>query len=148
MTTDSNRDRIGRKIGYWVATGLVALGFISGGAFDLARGPNVQAVMTHLGYPLYFAAILGLWKMLGAVAIVTPGLSRLKEWAYAGMFFDLSGAVASHLFSGDGASQVVTPLVLLALVVVSWALRPSGRVLMSAPPVAGRASAEPRQIPA
>jgi uncharacterized membrane protein YphA (DoxX/SURF4 family) len=147
MSTETNRDSTGRKIGYWVATGLVALGFLSGGAFDLARGPNVQAVMSHLGYPVYFAAILGLWKMLGGVVIVAPGLPRLKEWAYAGMVFDLSGAVASHLISGDGVSQVITPLVLLTLVVVSWALRPSSRILMAGPRAA-RVSAGQRRVPA
>jgi len=118
-----------KSIGYWITTGLVALGFLAGGAVDLSGAPNVVAVMGHLGYPAYFAGILGTWKVLGAVAVLAPRWPRLKEWAYAGMVFDLSGAALSHAFRGDGASAVVTPLVLLALVVGSWALRPQTRVL-------------------
>jgi uncharacterized membrane protein YphA (DoxX/SURF4 family) len=125
MSTNSRA----RTIGYWVATGLVALGFLTGGVFDAARGPDVRAIMSHLGYPTYFAAILGVWKVLGGLAILAPRLPRLKEWAYAGMVFDLSGAVVSHLVLGDGAKMVTTPVILLLLVVVSWALRPASRVL-------------------
>jgi hypothetical protein len=79
-------------IAYWVTTGLTAAAFAMGGLVDLSRGADVAAGMQHLGYPLYFASILGVWKVLGALAIVAPGTARLKEWAYAGMFFDLTGA--------------------------------------------------------
>lgn len=114
---------------YWATTGLVALAFALGGAVDVAHPPNVAEAMAHLGYPLYVATLLGAWKLLGAIAVLAPRLPRLKEWAYAGMFFDLSGAAVSHAASGDGAAKVLTPLVLLALVVASWALRPAGRTL-------------------
>lgn len=115
------------KIGYWAATGLVALAFAFGGALDLARTPEVEAGMTRLGYPVYVATLLGFWKVLGAIAIVVPRFPRLKEWAYAGMVFDLTGAAASHAAVGDPATNVVVPLVLLLLVAGSWALRTEGR---------------------
>ena len=118
-----------RAIGYWVVTALVALAFLTGGAFDAARGPDVRAIMSHLGYPSYFALILGIWKVLGGLAVLAPRLPRLKEWAYAGMFFDLSGAAVSHSVLGDGAKAVLTPVILLLLVMASWALRPASRVL-------------------
>ena len=129
MQTRNIRNQNIRRIGYWATTGLVALAFAAGGAIDLARGPDVTAGMAHLGYPVYLAGILGVWKLLGALAVLAPGFPRLKEWAYAGMFFDLSGAAVSHAASGDGAAQVITPLVLLVLVAASWALRPAARML-------------------
>jgi len=128
MTTESRA----KTIGYWAATGLAALAFISGGVLDAARGEQVRGIMSHLGYPLYFAALLGVWKILGGLAILAPRLPRLKEWAYAGMFFDLSGAAISHGSVGDPPARVVTPLVILAVVIASWALRPKSRVLGAA----------------
>jgi uncharacterized membrane protein YphA (DoxX/SURF4 family) len=119
----------GRTIAYWAVTVVVALAFLAGGLTDLSRGPAVAAIMAHLGYPVYFAALLGFWKIAGAVAVLAPGFPRLKEWAYAGMFFDLSGAAVSHAARGDGAARIMTPLALLVLVIASWALRPPGRRL-------------------
>lgn len=130
-----------RTIGYWAATGLAALVFLSGGIFDLMRSPQVVEGMRTLGYPAYFALILGAWKVLGAAAIVAPKFPRLKEWAYAGIFFDLTGASFSHLSSGDAASKVITPLVILAIVAVSWRLRPASRVLGSLAQDSSRTSA-------
>ena len=131
------------KIGYWASTGLLALGFALGGFTDLARGPDMRAGFEHLGYPLYLLVLLGVWKVLGAVAIVAPRFPRLKEWAYAGMFFDLSGAFVSHASVGDPAPKLIAPVVLLALLVASWALRDESRKLESAeheprPALAGR----------
>jgi uncharacterized membrane protein YphA (DoxX/SURF4 family) len=120
-----------RIIGYWAATGLVAFAFVMGGVADLTRSPDVLAGMAHLGYPAYFATILGLWKVAGGAALLAPRLPRLKEWAYAGIAFDLTGAAASHAAMGDGAGKVVVPIVLLALAAASWALRPEGRKLGS-----------------
>jgi len=122
-----------RNIGYWVATGLAALAFAFGGAMDVSRAPAVLEGMAHLGYPAYFATLLGAWKLLGAVAILVPGFPRIKEWAYAGMFFDLTGAAVSHAASGDPAGNVLTPLVVLAIVGASYALRPESRRLGAAP---------------
>lgn len=120
------------KIGYWVATALLALGFLAGGIFDLGQSPPVVDAMKHLGYPAYLAALLGTWKVLGALAVVAPGLPRLKEWAYAGMMFDLTGAFVSHAAVGDGADKLFAPLLLLAFLATSWALRPAARKLASA----------------
>ena len=94
---------------------------------DVLRLPPFSDVMAHLGYPGYFALILGCWKILGAAAVLAPGFPRLKEWAYAGMFFNMTGAVASHLSVGDGASALIAPTVVTALVAASWALRPATR---------------------
>jgi hypothetical protein len=115
--------------GYWFSTALVALGFALGGVMDLLAGPEVLASLRELGYPAYLAGFLGLWKVLGALAVLAPRTALLKEWAYAGMFFDLTGAAYSHAQSGDPLAKVLTPLVFLALLAVSWALRPAGRRL-------------------
>jgi hypothetical protein len=117
-----------RAIVYWATTGLLALDFFVGGIASLAHPPAVVAGMEHLGYPAYFATLLGAWKVLGAMAIVAPRGKRLKEWAYAGIFFDLTGAVVSHAASGDGA-KALAPLLFVALAIASWALRPASRTL-------------------
>jgi uncharacterized membrane protein YphA (DoxX/SURF4 family) len=117
------------KIAFWIATVLVCVAFLASGVANLVHAPHIAADMAHLGYPAYFSTILGAWKVFGAVAIVAPRLPRLKEWAYAGMMFDLSGAAISRGVSGDGAAGVVPPMIVAALVVASWALRTDGRLL-------------------
>lgn len=123
-----------KTVAYWGTTALAALAFLAGGLADLQRGPALVAGMSHLGYPSYFMVILGAWKVLGALALLAPRFPRLKEWAYAGMAFDLTGAALSHAAVGDPATRVLVPLVLFGLVAASWALRTpsSGRVLASA----------------
>ena len=116
-----------RTIAFWVTTIFGPASFVIGGYLHLTRDPQVMATLAHLGYPPYFATIMGVWKLLGAIAIVVPGFPRLKEWAYAGFFFDLTGAAATRAFVGDGAADIVAPLVFLALVMASWALRPARR---------------------
>jgi uncharacterized membrane protein YphA (DoxX/SURF4 family) len=118
-----------RLIAYWVATGLTAFVFLSGGASELARPASLIAGMMHLGYPMYFVSILGIWKILGGLAVLAPRLPLLKEWAYAGMFFDLTGAAASHASVGDPVAKIATPLIILCIVVTSWALRPASRTM-------------------
>jgi len=125
-----NRPRIA-TIAFCVVTIFGPASFVVGGVLHLKGGPEVAATLSHLGYPLYFAAILGAWKFLGAIAIALPGLPRLKEWAYAGFVFDLSAAAASRAAVGDGAMDIAAPLVFLALVLASWALRPASRRLPS-----------------
>jgi hypothetical protein len=125
-----------RAIAYWVTTLLGPASFVVGGMLFLTQGEQQVATLAHLGYPAYLLYILGLWKWLGAVAVVVPALPLLKEWAYAGFFFELSGAAASHAFAGDGLGPIVQPLVFLALVVASWALRPASRRISRAPEVA------------
>jgi hypothetical protein len=121
------------NIAYWTTTILVAF-FIGGGG--LAQmwqyHANPHGVVPLLGYPLYFFGILGFWKFLGAVAILVPRYPRLKEWAYAGIFFDLTGAAAScAAVGGYGAYafHVIAPLILTVLTVASWALRPQSRTI-------------------
>lgn len=121
-----------RTIAYWTVTALAALAFIVPGVGNLIHAPHIADDMAHLGYPAYFLTVLGTWKVLGAIAIVIPGFPRLKEWAYAGMIFDLTGAAASRVAAGDGAGKVITPLLIAAVVVISWALRPAGRMLQGA----------------
>jgi uncharacterized membrane protein YphA (DoxX/SURF4 family) len=120
-----------RKTAYWVTTALLALGFLAGGAYDLGQSPAVVQTMQHLGYPTYFATLIGVWKVSGALAIVAPGLPRLKEWAYAGMFFDLSSAVVAHAAVGDGADKLMPPLVFLSFALASWGFRPESRRLLA-----------------
>jgi uncharacterized membrane protein YphA (DoxX/SURF4 family) len=117
-----------KKIGYWVATGLLAFAFVSGGIADVVQPKPVVEGMTRIGYPLYFLTIIGLWKVLGALALVWPGLPRLKEWAYAGVFFLMTGAAVSHAVCGE-TGHVIAPVVLAVLGMVSWVLRPSSRRL-------------------
>jgi uncharacterized membrane protein YphA (DoxX/SURF4 family) len=117
------------KIGYWIATVLVALVMLAGGGSQLAQRPEALQGMAHLGYPAYFSLILGVWKVLGAVAILAPRFPRLKEWAYAGIFFDLTGASISPMASGSAVGDIVGPLVFVAILVASWALRPASRRL-------------------
>jgi uncharacterized membrane protein YphA (DoxX/SURF4 family) len=119
-----------KTIGYWVCTVLVAFVLLSGGAAELAHQHDTIAGMERLGYPDYLATILGIWKVLGAVALLAPRFPRLKEWAYAGIVFDLTGAAASHAFShdyGPSAFHIIVPLIITALAFASWALRPASR---------------------
>ena len=128
-----------KVIGYWVATTIIALETLAGGVVDLTHGREaivagrpVVDVVTSLGYPVYVLMILGVWKIPGAIILIVPGFLRLKEWAYAGIVFELSGAVASHAVRRQG-SDLVGPLVLLGVALASWALRPPGRILGTFP---------------
>lgn len=123
-----------KVIVFWIATSLVCAAFVGSGIANLVHSPHIAADMARLGYPAYFSTILGAWKVFGAIAVVAPRLPRLKEWAYAGMIFDLSGAAISRGVSGDGVAGVVPPLLVAALVVASWASRPADRVLPSTVP--------------
>jgi uncharacterized membrane protein YphA (DoxX/SURF4 family) len=116
-----------KHIAYWLTTALLALDFGAGGVFQMLRGPQVMQAMTHLGYPAYFVTLLGVWKVLGAVALVVPGFPRLKEWAYAGVFFDLTSAAVSLAAVGDGVGAALLPLLFAGLALASYALRPSSR---------------------
>ena len=119
----------GRIILYWITTGLAVAELGVGGMWDILRLPYVRSVTEHLGYPTYFLVILGAWKVAGAVALLVPGFLRLKEWAYAGAFFNYTGAAASHLATGYEISEVLVLVVLLGALITSWALRPSDRRL-------------------
>jgi len=124
-----------RPIVYWTMTILVAF-FMSGGIAQLLQyRANPHGIVPDLGYPMYFFAILGTWKILGAIAILVPGFPRLKEWAYAGIVFDLTGAAAfCAAVGGYGAYgfHVIAPLIITGFTVASWALRPTSRKIGAA----------------
>jgi hypothetical protein len=126
VTLQDNRIR---RVAYWTATALVVFQLGSGGVGDILRIPPVLEGMTRLGYPAYFCVILGVWKVLGAAAVLAPGFPLLKEWAYAGAVFELTGAAASHWAMGGTAMDVAAPLLFTAFAVLSWALRPASRRL-------------------
>ena len=118
-----------KSAAYWTTTTILALALFSGGAAQLARQPDTMKGMTQLGYPVYFITLLGFWKILGAVALVAPRFPRLKEWAYAGIFFEMTGAAVSHAASGDPSWHVAVTLGFALLTLTSWALRPQSRTL-------------------
>jgi hypothetical protein len=132
-----------RTIAYWAVTAVVALALAGGAIAQLSGAASTVAVFQHLGYPAYVATLIGFWKGLGLVALLVPRFERLKEWAYAGMFFNFTGAAVSHVAAGDALGQVLPPLVILGFVMASWALRPASRRL--AAPSAGF---EPGALPA
>ncbi|HTQ04204.1 MAG TPA: DoxX family protein [Polyangiaceae bacterium] len=123
-----------RQAVYAATTALAVLAFAGSGLANLLHLEHIAHDMTHLGYPPYVMTVLGTWKLLGAVVVAAPQLPRVKEWAYAGMIFDLTGAAASRAASGDGALTVLIPLLIAVAVTVSWATRPATRRL-SAPSV-------------
>ena len=119
------------KIIYWVATLWLALGMASTGGVQLFKTPSDVEMMTRLGYPSYLLTILGVWKLLGVLAVLVPKFPLLKEWAYAGFFFAMSGAIISHIATGDPVKEIFPPLLLLVLTVISWYFRPASRKIAS-----------------
>jgi hypothetical protein len=121
-----------KTIGYWVTTGLVVF-CMTGGVFELlGLKPTLEGIM-RLGYPPYIIPALGLGKVLAILAILWPGLPRLKEWAYAGIFFNMMGAFVSHAARNDAAWSLVVTLTIAAITLASWALRPENRRLGASP---------------
>ncbi|MCD6010675.1 MAG: DoxX family protein [Flavipsychrobacter sp.] len=122
------------KIIYWIATIWLSAGMLATGIQQLLKvklegvlSPPGEYGITHLGYPVYFLTIIGVWKILGVIALLIPKFPLLKEWAYAGFFFLLTGAIFSHIAVGDPAGENFPAVLLLALTVISWYLRPPGR---------------------
>ncbi len=121
------------KIIYWIATAWLALGMVATGAVQLFKGKEGQGgadMITHLGYPVYLLTLLGIWKILGVVAVLIPKFPLLKEWAYAGFFFVMSGAIVSHIAIGDSLTEILPALLLIVLTVVSWYFRPAERKIV------------------
>ncbi len=125
-----------KLIGYWATTIIVALEILIGGVTDLVHGREVLFVgepvadiLTQLGYPVYLLTILGVWKLLGAIALLAPRFPRLKEWVYAGIFFEMTGAAASHAMRVGDPGTVIWLLAFAVLTLASWALRPPSRIL-------------------
>jgi uncharacterized membrane protein YphA (DoxX/SURF4 family) len=115
------------SIAYWTTTGLLVFCMLSGGLAEVARRPENVEGMLRLGYPLYVLTIIGLAKLLGSIALLVPKFPRLKEWAYAGFFFNMVGAAFSHAASGDATWHVYVTLGFAGLTLASRALEPVGR---------------------
>ena len=127
------------KIIYWIATIWLALGMVATGTGQLIKmkaGQGGADMITHLGYPVYLLTLLGIWKILGVIAVLIPKFPLLKEWAYAGFFFVMTGAIFSHIEMGDSVYELLPALLLLILTVVSWYFRPADRKIPALP--AGR----------
>ena len=122
-----------KQIGYWVSLVLFSAAMGFGAMADLMKNPEIIDSLKKLGYPEYLALILGFWKICGVIVIVVPGLGLLKEWAYAGFFFDLTGASVSHVMVQDDLAKVIIPLVILAIGGCSWLLRPDSRRIVTQP---------------
>jgi len=121
-----------KNIVYWVATALLGIGMLQSGIFAILKAPQWVEIMNKLGYPLYFLYILGIWKILGVIAIIVPKFKLLKEWAYAGFFFAMTGALFSHLAIGDYAvKSILGPVFQALFVVVSWYFRPPSRKIVT-----------------
>jgi uncharacterized membrane protein YphA (DoxX/SURF4 family) len=118
-----------KTTGYWISTIILTFAIASGGAAELARQPETIEGMTRLGYPVYFVTILGIWKELGAIVLLVPRFPRLKEWAYAGIFFDMTGAAVSHAVCRDATWHVVVTGAFAIITLISWALRPQDRMI-------------------
>jgi hypothetical protein len=123
------------KIIYWIATIWLALGMTATGVGQLIKmreGQGGAEMITHLGYPVYLLIILGAWKIVGVIALLVPGLPLIKEWAYAGFFFIMTGAFLSHLVVQDPVAELFPSLLLLVLTIVSWYFRPATRKIVLA----------------
>jgi hypothetical protein len=103
---------------YWILTGLAAAMMLLSSIPNIISVPDaVELVVKHLGYPAYFLPMIGVAKLAGAIAIIVPGFPRIKEWAYAGLIYDLTAAIYSAISVGDPVSQwlpIIVPIILLA----------------------------------
>jgi hypothetical protein len=118
------------KIIYWIATIWLSLGMVSTGIVQLIHMEEEAQKMKALGYPMYFLTIIGVFKLLGVVAILIPKFLLVKEWAYAGFFFLMSGAILTHLAVGDRAVEFFGPALLFFLTIISWYFRPIDRKII------------------
>ena len=118
------------KIIYWVATAWLSLGMVSTGIVQLFHMDEEVKKMKALGYPMYFLTIIGIWKLVGVAAILAPKFPLVKEWAYAGFFFLLSGAIFTHIAVGDHLAEYFGPALLLVLAIISWYYRPPNRKII------------------
>src|ERR1700722_2813031 len=134
-------------IAYWICTVVIALCIGSGGLAQVLRLPQNVEGMTALGYPLHFIVLLGAWKVLGALALLAPGLRLVKEWAYFGIFVDLSGAIVAAAANGAAGFHILAPAVLIGILVASYALRPEGRRLPRAKTATPETGAHPAALP-
>ena len=117
-----------RKIVYWISTGIIAVLSAFAAFAYLSGSPQAIQGFALVGYPQQLRIILGIAKLLGAIVLVLPGLPRFKEWAYAGFTFAWISAFIAHYLAHDGP-RAFTPLILLALLAVSYVTRPASRAL-------------------
>ncbi|MBB6109151.1 DoxX family protein [Mucilaginibacter lappiensis] len=120
-----------KTLWYWIITVALSFFIFSGGLAQALQVEGVVKGFKPLGYPTYFISIIGVWKMLGVIAILIPRFKLLKEWAYAGIFFTMTGAIISHIASNDISAQIVAPFMLAVFAVLSWYLRPADRKIIS-----------------
>lgn len=125
MTTKRN------KIIYWIVTGFLSFGMLAGGVQQMLQIGGYNEIIKQLGYPQYLLSILGVWKILGVIAILIPKFPLLKEWAYAGFFFVMSGASISHFAVGQSFTEAMPSLILLLATILSWYFRPESRKITS-----------------
>lgn len=118
------------KIIYWIFTAWLSLGMLSTALVQLFKAKEEVDNITQLGYPVYFLTIIGTWKILGVITVLIPKFTLVKEWAYAGFFFAMSGAIFSHIATGNPVSKMFPSLLLLVLTVISWYFRPANRKII------------------
>src|ERR1700722_7008983 len=121
----------GKLIWYWIITAILSFCIFFGGLAQTMQLKDVLQGFKPLGYPIYFISLIGVWKMLGIIAILIPGFKLLKEWAYAGIFFAMTGAVISHIASNDIHPQIIAPFLFAIFTVLSWHLRPADRKIIA-----------------
>ena len=117
---------------YWIFTVLFTFGMASSGIMQLIRAKEITEILVHLGYPTYLLTLLGVWKLLGVITVLVPRFTLAKEWAYAGFFFLMTGALISHLAMGDTGKAIAGPLMQTIFIVLSWYFRPDSRKIKMA----------------
>lgn len=121
-----------KLIVYWIATALLSFGMLGSGFAQIMHAKEMVDLVAPLGYPLYFLTIIGIWKILGVITILVPGFKLVKEWAYAGFFFVMTGALISHLASGDDTFKaIIGPFFQTIFIILSWYFRPANRKIIS-----------------
>ncbi len=121
-----------KNIIYWVATGLLSIGMLASGIQQALRTKAMVDLIIPLGYPTYFLTLIGIWKILGVIAILMPKFKLVKEWAYAGFFFIMTGALFSHLAMGNyGIKEIIGPIMQAIFIILSWYFRPLNRKISS-----------------
>jgi hypothetical protein len=125
--SDLTTAKRGRLIAFWITTGIISLQVASGAYFDLTKFPNFAKIAEHLGYPAYLLTILGVLRVFALITLLIPRFPQLKEWAYAGLFFEFILAVVSHIAVGDNVQAWMWPLIFVIFLLASWYLRPASR---------------------
>jgi uncharacterized membrane protein len=118
------------KIIYWITTGLLSFGMLASGLQQLFHTKAMVDIIAPLGYPLYFLYIIGVWKILAVIVILIPRFKLVKEWAYAGLFFVMTGALISHLAIGGGVKEIIGPFMQTVFIILSWYFRPADRKII------------------